>query len=73
MQLKYNTYNALCTQVEATKAKLQERTPAFTTLKTATVPIKPAGPKRMIFVVGMLILGTIVTSLWLVRDIITGK
>ena len=73
MQLKYNTYNALCTQVVATKAKLQERTPAFTTLKTATVPIKPAGPKRMIFVVGMLILGTIVTSLWLVRDIITGK
>ena len=73
MQLKYNTYNALCTQVEASKAKMQERTPAFTTLKRATVPIKPAGPKRMIFVAGMLILGTIVTSLWLVRDIITGK
>ena len=73
MQLKYNTYNALCTQVEVAKAKMQERTPAFTTLKTATVPIKPAGPKRMIFVVGMLMLGTIATSLWLVRDIITGK
>lgn len=73
MQLKYNTYNALCTQLEATKAKLQERTPAFTTLKTATVPIRPAGPKRMIFVAGMLILGTIVTSLWLVRNIILGK
>lgn len=73
MQLKYNTYNALCTQVEATKAKLQERTPAFTTLKTASVPIKPAGPKRMIFVAGMLILGTIATSLWLVRDIILGR
>ena len=73
MQLKYNTYNALCTQLEATKAKLQERTPAFTTLKTATVPLRPAGPKRMIFVAGMLILGTIVTSLWLVRNIILGK
>ena len=73
MQLKYNTYNALCTQLEATKAKLQERIPAFTTLKTATVPIRPAGPKRMIFVAGMLILGTIVTSLWLVRNIILGK
>ena len=73
MQLKYNTYNALCTQVEATKAKMQERTPAFTTLKTASVPIKPAGPKRMIFVAGMLILGSIATSMWLVRDIIIGK
>ena len=70
MQLKYNTYNALCTQLEATKAKLQERTPAFTTLKTATVPIKPAGPKRMIFVAGMLIFSTFVMSLWLSRKIL---
>ena len=67
MQMKYNTYTAMCTQLEAMKAKLQERTPAFTTLKSATVPIKPAGPKRMIFVTGMLILGTILTSLWLLR------
>ena len=73
MQMKYNTYTAMCTQLEAMKAKLQEKTPAFTTLKSATVPIKPAGPKRMIFIAGMLILGTIVTSLWLVKNIITGK
>ena len=70
MQLKFNTYNALCTQVEASKAKMQERTPAFTTLKTATVPIKPAGPKRMIFVVGMLFFSTFVMALWLSRKIL---
>ncbi len=70
MQLKFNTYTALCTQLEVTKTKLQERTPAFTTLKTATVPIKPAGPKRMIFVAGMLIMATMVTAFWLVKDIL---
>ena len=70
MQLKFNTYNALCTQVEASKAKMQERTPAFTTLKTATVPIKPAGPKRMIFVLGMLFFSTFVMALWLSREIL---
>ena len=70
MQLKYNTYNALCTQVEVAKAKMQERTPAFTTLKTATVPIKPAGPKRMIFVAGMLFFSTFVLALWLSRKIL---
>lgn len=70
MQLKYNTYNALCTQVEATKAKMQERTPAFTTLKTASVPIKPAGPKRMIFVAGMLLFSTFVMALWLSRKVL---
>lgn len=73
MQLKYNTYTAMCTQLEAMKAKLQERTPAFTTLKNATVPIKPAGPKRMLFVIGMLLLSTIVTSLWLTKDIFLQK
>ena len=71
MQLKYNTYTAMCTQLEAMKAKLQERTPAFTTLKSATVPIQPAGPKRMIFVIGMLILATIVASAWCIKDMLT--
>lgn len=63
LQMKLNTYQALTTQVQATKAKIQERTPAFTTLKSPTVPIKPAGPKRMIFVAFMMVLATIVTSL----------
>lgn len=62
IQLKQNTYTAMQTQFEAMKAKVQERTPAFTVLKSATVPIKPAGPKRVIFVFAMLILSTFVTS-----------
>lgn len=50
MQLRYNSYSALTVQVQAARAKLREQTPAFTTLQSATVPMKPAGPKRMIFV-----------------------
>lgn len=67
MQLKFNTYSALRTQLEAMKAKLQEKTPAFTTLQNATVPVLPAGPKRMIFVIGMCIMATLVTAFWLTR------
>lgn len=68
MSLKLNSYTAMQTQLQAMKAKVQEKTPAFTILKSATVPIKPAGPKRMIFVIGMLILSSIFASLWLLRD-----
>lgn len=68
MELKYNTYTASRTQLEVMKVKLQEKIPAFTTLVSATVPIKPAGPKRMIFVAAMLILSTIITGIWLTRD-----
>lgn len=68
MQLKYNTYSALSTQLQQAKAKVQERTPAFTTIKGASVPIKPAGPKRMIFVLGMLVFAFFCTAIYLVKD-----
>ena len=68
MQLKYNTYSTMCAQMEAAKAKVQERTPAFTIVKGAVVPIKPAGPKRMLFVLFILILVTIITAGIIVRD-----
>ncbi len=67
MMLKQNALAAMETQLQSTKVKLQEKTPAFTTLKSATVPIKPAGPKRMIFVIGMLILVTTVKGFLLIR------
>lgn len=70
MEIKYSTYTTMRTQLEVCKAKLQERTPAFTILSGSTVPIKPAGPKRVFFVVGMLFFATIVTSVWQVRKII---
>ena len=67
MQMKYNAYSAMQNQLEAMKVKLQEKTPAFTTLQSATVPQKPAGPKRMFFVAIMLILATMVTSCFILR------
>lgn len=73
MQLKYNAYSTLCTQLQMAKAKVQERTPAFTVIKGAAVPVKPAGPKRMIFVLGMMFLSFIGISLWLCRGQLLGK
>ncbi len=68
LQLKFNTYTALNTQFQAAKAKVQERTPAFTTLQCATVPIKPAGPKRMIFVVAMMFLSCVGIVIYILKD-----
>ena len=68
MQMKYNAYSAMQNQLEAMKVKLQEKTPAFTTLQSATVPQKPAGPKRMLFVVMMLILATMITSCYVLKS-----
>jgi len=62
MQAKYNIYNSINTQLQTAKAKLQEATPAFTIIESASVPIKPAGPKRMIISIGMMILSFFVLS-----------
>lgn len=68
MQLKFNAYTTLTTQLEAAKAKVQERTPAFTVIKGAAVPIKPTGPKRMFFVAGMVFLAFFCISIYVIRD-----
>ncbi len=67
MQLKFNVYSTVSTRLDAARAKVQENTPAFTTLTNATVPVKPAGPKRMIFVAAMLFLATLGTVAHLYR------
>lgn len=70
MQLKYNAYSTIQTQLQAAEAKVQEKTPAFTTLQSATVPIRPTGPKRMIFVAVCTFLAFVGTSLYILRDIL---
>ena len=46
MQLQYNAYQQVAAQLLAAEAKVQQETPAFTTLQSATVPVVKAGPKR---------------------------
>ena len=65
MQAKYNVYTAINTQMQAARAKLQEATPAFTVIESASVPFKPAGPRRMILSVAMMILSFLALSSWL--------
>lgn len=62
MQVKYNNYTTYNGQLQMAIAKLQERTPSFTLLQGASVPIKASSPKRMRFVLVMLILGGLIVS-----------
>lgn len=72
MQQAYTTYNAFVVQLQAATARVQEKTPAFTVIQGASVPIKPAGPKRMIFCFGMLVLGFMGTCIYILRKEIFG-
>jgi capsule polysaccharide export protein KpsE/RkpR len=73
MALKLTKYQTVSGQLENAKAKVQEQTPAFTVIKSPTVPVKPAGPKRMIFVAFMLILATFCATMWYLRRLILSE
>ena len=64
MELRFNTYSTLNAQMQAAKAKVQERTPAFTIIKGAALPNKPSGPKRMIFVFACLLAAFVITCIY---------
>ena len=68
MAICQSTYTAMSTQLQACKARVQERTPAFTVLQSATVPNKPAGPKRMIFVALILVMATIGCACYILKQ-----
>lgn len=54
MQLQYRAYSQVAAQLQMAEAKVQEETPAFTTLQPATVPIRKTGPKRTVTVLFLL-------------------
>lgn len=68
LAIKQNSLSAMKIQLQSAKVKQQEKTPSFTTLKSTIVPVKPAGPKRMAFVICMLFLATIVTCVKILRQ-----
>ena len=70
MQQKYTAYTTFNTQLQAAKARIQERTPAFTVIQGASVPLKAAAPKRMIFVGVMVMLAFVCVSIYILRDIL---
>lgn len=67
MQAAYNIYSSFLQQRQMAQAKLQERTPAFTTIQNSTVPIKHSGPKRMIFVLCVVFLAFVIKTCLLIR------
>ena len=65
MQLQYNAYTQVAAQLVAAEAKVQEETPAFTTIQSATVPVLKAGPSRAKMCLTFLFLAFMGTTAWI--------
>ena len=65
MQLQYRAYSQVAAQLQMAEAKVQEETPAFTTLQPATVPVEKNGPRRGLLVFLFLILAFVLVSIYI--------
>ena len=64
MQLAYNNFTATSTSVLTAKAKVQEETPSFTTIQSATVPLGPSGPNTRLIMLVCLFLAALGTTIY---------
>lgn len=65
MQMQQQIYQQIVAQLQQAEMKVQEETPAFTTLQSATVPVKKAGPKRAQMCLIFLFLAFLGTTVWI--------
>lgn len=63
--LAFNLYNQTSQQLQAAKAKVQENTPVYAIVTPATVPIKPAAPRKALILVGFVFLAFVACSAWI--------
>lgn len=62
MQLKYNIYQQVVEQLQLAQAKVQEKTPAFTVVQSASVPIRPSSRSKIMTIFIWMFLGFIVRA-----------
>ena len=62
MQLKYNIYQQVVEQRQLAKAKVQERTPAFTIIQDATVPLKHSSRPKIVTLILWMIMGFVLRA-----------
>ena len=72
MQTAFTLMNQISSQMQAAKAKIQERTPAYTMIKSAKMPYKASSMSKAMIVILTLFFAFAINAFWVLflRDII---
>ena len=65
MQLAYDVYSSVASQLPMARAKVQEAKPSFMVLEPASVPLSPSGLRSEIIVLGFVFLALMGASAWI--------
>lgn len=63
MQLKYNIYTQLAEQLQMAQAKVQERTPVYTIVQNASVPVKHSNKPKVLILAVFLFIGFVLHNI----------
>ena len=64
MNLAYQVYSNVATQLQMARAKVQETKPSFTVFEPASVPLYPSGLSAKILILGLVFLAVMAASAW---------
>lgn len=63
--LAFQVFSQVATQLQMSRAKLQEEKPAFAILEPASVPLQPSGTSRKMILVGIVFLAVAGAAAWI--------
>ena len=64
MNLAYQVYSNVATQLQMAKAKVQEAKPVFAVVEPASVPLRPSGTSRKMILIGTVFLFVAAAAAW---------
>lgn len=64
VNLAYQIYSQVATQLQMTQTKMQEAKPAFAVLEPPTVPLQPSGTSRKMILIAITFVAIILTAGW---------
>ena len=65
MNLAYQVYSQVATQLQMARAKVQEAKPVFAVVEPATVPLSPSGTSRKMILIGIVFMAVAGASAWI--------
>lgn len=71
MNLAYQVYSQVATQLQVARAKVQEAKPVFAVVEPASVPLRPSGTSTKMLLIGFVFLALVGSSAWVLfgRDL----
>lgn len=64
MNLAYQVYSQVASQLQVARAKVQEEKPVFAVVEPAVVPLEPSGTSRKIYVLAFVFLSVCIVIFW---------